>query len=700
MASTHQQTILNRFYLAYGVGALVVYVLLMALVFPWWNAANHPVLLNLSADPGTNIELMFAEDEAPLPLVPVGPAEEVVRYWGTELPPRPHYDLALSFPEGTAGVVIFRGMEVVRLSPGQKTVSLGINAFVEGQTGGVELSVSTEGVLISAEPGSRIPLPLKVASASPYEWVMGALKATFTYVVIALIILLAIGSFLRFPDGLQAYRKRTPPVEILIFAACAVAGILVHLHLVRHSMPVFSPGESDPHVLQAMDRADATLSLEQASAASPVRPGYAWFLSKVGTRVDWNMGEVALYQAVLFGCAVTVLGLSAIRLVQGYYLGPLLFLILISPPALWASRHIGIQSVLASAWFAGTAAFLFSWQREGWLRWVGFVGLGLMTAWAMAISFVGVILLVMPVGLVTGTIWWCYSIRGYQFWKIRIFWRTLGQTAIPFACALIGSLFIWRSEGGSTACTPAGPFTAGVFDVRVIEDREDYAAFVNQRAASNYRYNPATFPADGMYDPEEAYAAVPWRARLTAWGRLTGWGLFLPDVETYARQPFLTDYTLRSRYRSTVEAEEVRSSLTEIMRLTDKPVYVNEKRSNRQVVVYNETVNTIYPWFYRILFFLALGGWLIALSERKYLVIVFITPYFLNIFLQIFTFRVGNETVQFLDACLWLTAFAGLICVNPKVLQKPTDEGDRRFMSLIRPKHLMTRYRKVPRIPQ
>jgi hypothetical protein len=49
---------------------------------------------------------------------------------------------------------------------------------------------------------------------------------------------------------------------------------------------------------------------------------------------------------------------------------------------------------------------------------------------------------------------------------------------------------------------------------------------------------------------------------------------------------------------------------------------------------------------------------------------------------------------------LWLGALAGLLCINPRAMQKPTDETDRRTMQPIRPKRLFTRQETIPGIPR
>ena len=115
MDEHRQKVILRRFYISFVVTELVLYLFLMVFVLPWWHASNHPVVLSLGTGSEQNIQLAYSEDEDPLPLVPLGEPEGYQRYWGTELPPRPGYELALVFPEGTVGDVVLRDLKVTSL---------------------------------------------------------------------------------------------------------------------------------------------------------------------------------------------------------------------------------------------------------------------------------------------------------------------------------------------------------------------------------------------------------------------------------------------------------------------------------------------------------------------------------------------------------------------------------------------------------
>ena len=478
------------------------------------------------------------------------------------------------------------------------------------------------------------------------DWV----KATVGYVLVALILLFILTTLLRFPHGLPSYRRRAAGAEILIVALAALAGGFAHVYLVHHSVPIFTPGQSDPLVMQALvihQEADPGSALEATPGF-----GYPWLLSKLAPYGDWNLGIVTLGQGVLFSLSILLVSVAMVRVVQGYILAPVVLLALLSPPAIWASRHIGVQSVLASATLLSLGVFLCLWQREGVLRWIGFVLLGCVMAVAAAVSRQGLLLLILPLGLLIGATWWSLSIRGVEFWKLPVLWTTFGQILIPFVLVVAFPLL-------------AAPPLPELPQAEVVSLGHE----------------------------------VPLQARFVEWGRAAGWGLFLPQRESYGNPLANTDYRVRFGFRSGAEADSVREPLTRMMRLTRQPVHISERKSNTHVVSYNETFVSFYTWFYRLLFFAAIAGWMIGLAERKYLAGILMLPYVTNILAQVFLFEVVNYNIQSLDACLWFGALTGLLCVNPKALQKRTDETDRRCMAPIRPKRLLTRFKKTRRIP-
>jgi hypothetical protein len=697
MDENRHKVVLRRFYLTFFSLAMVVYLLLMGFVLPWWHASNHPVQVTLGAGTAEKIELAYSPNEDPLPLVPIGEPEGYQWFWGTELPPRPGYDLALVFPEGTTGEVVLKDIKVIRLTNGKETFSLGEGGLTDPADGLVHVRKTSSGFRIRADAGGSLQLAFNIPPVSPFSWLVVWFKSTVGFLIVAVVLFFTLATFIRFPDSVQAFRKRTPSYEVLILLACAIAGALVHLHLVRHAIPSFSPGESENFILQAIG-----VKADGSSLASPgLRPGYPAFLEQVASWTDWDLSNHTLVQAILFSLAAILLGLSCVRLIQGYILGPFVFLAFISPPALWASRHIGPESILSSAWIAALASFIFFWQRDGLLRWPAIVIFSGFAFLATAVSPAGLVLYFLPAALLVGTLWWTISVRGTEFWGMPILWKSVSQSLVPFVVLIIGSVTFSGNEAGSPSIlsipspSQSAPYSSGMFEVGALVGQQAYLDFINDRSANGFTFDG---PVMKRY-PDMAgasYKALPLRAKLVAWGRLTGWGMFLPDVTTYGQQPLIKDYQLRTKFRNEAEAESIRNSVSLVMRQTGIVVHVMEKWSNRQIVAYNQSVLPVYKWFYRVLLLSALAGWMIGLAERKYLAAILVLPFLLKVITHILTFNVNSESIQSLDMCLWLGALAGLLCVNPKAMQKPTDESDRRCMPPIRPKRLMTRHKDVP----
>jgi hypothetical protein len=245
----------------------------------------------------------------------------------------------------------------------------------------------------------------------------------------------------------------------------------------------------------------------------------------------------------------------------------------------------------------------------------------------------------------------------------------------------------------------SAPFTTGMFEVSSLGTGELYEAVIRERAVNGYQFDgPAMSAFPGLAD--KSAEALPARAMVMAWGRLSIWGLFLPNIETYSGHPLLSDFALGTRFKSPKQATAVQESLTRLMRDTGQLVHVQERRSNRQIYAYNKTVGEIYRWLYRVLLMGGLVGWMIGLADRKSLATVLVLPYLINILYHVLFMDIGSHWIQSLDAFLWLGALSGLLCINPKALQKPTDETDRRTMQPIRPKRLFTRQRVIPGMPK
>ncbi|MEX0320910.1 MAG: hypothetical protein AB3N63_02045 [Puniceicoccaceae bacterium] len=706
MGESRQRIYLRRFKIAYGIGALVVYALLIAFSFSWWHASNHPVKITMGADSSQQMQLQFAKGESPLKLVPLGNVEDYHWTWGTELPPRAKYDLALVFPDGTTGEVLLKEVEVTRLAPEKKRSLLLNDSVVDSEDGSVRINNTINGALISAKPGGVLPVEIEFPVLSPYEWLKSFFHATVGYLIAALAVLLMIVTLLRFPDNLVAYRKRAPAAELAIVVICVAIGAWLHIQLVRNSMPDFEAGSSEHDIILALEF-EKGIEHVNHSGYLPARPGYAYFLSQILSPDHKDLSSVALTQAIIFSLAMLLLGLACTRLVQGYFIGPVVMLAMLSPPAVWASRHIGEESLVVSFWILALAIFIWMWKRSQPTRWVGFVLFGIIVSYASTVSVMGLLLMSLPLSFVIGTLWWCISIRGVQFFKLPLLWKTFAQCMVSVVILIATSVtMIWMLPGAASMTSipiseSSAPFVSGMFDVRSVGDGPAYNSLINERFRSGYRYDG---PAMSAYQelPSASRDLLPLRAKLVGWGRLSAWAIFFPNTKTYAMDSLVPDYNARLTFRSRLQGQNVRDAIAQIMRETGEHVQLLEKRHNKWVALYNNLVVPKYRFFYRILFIVAIAGWLIGLSERKYLASVFMIPFLLNIVLHVYMLHIKGGEVQSLDSFLWLSAVCGLAAADRKSLQKHVDETDRRFLSVVRPKRLFTRFdgmRRGPHVP-
>lgn len=725
---------LKRLYLAYAVGAFALYLILMVFVFPWWHAANHPVVLTLGAPHDAEMSLVFNDSGESVPIAPLGEVEPYHWYWATELPPRPGYDLALYFPEGTGGEWMLSEVKLSTLSPKRSDVTIELATLADDLPTGIQVRRLENGWGIIARSGTSLPLSNSLPPPSPGKWVGSWLSATVGYVLVSGIVLLMLGTALRFPDGIRARKHYISPFETGFLVLGVLAGTIVHLYLVNNSMPDYWPADSTSYAMKAVSLATES-SYDTGTHEYELNrmPGFPVFMAVVFKLFGWNLKAVILAQAALFSVSILCLALSVRKLIHGWLIGPVAFAALISPAAIWASRQIATESTFASAWILALAAFLYLWQHSGTRRLTGWILFGLATTAAVAIRPNGILLLCLPGFLLIGTIWWAWSFRGKDFWKMSLIWKTLGHVAIPCVLVVlfIGSWslrnFVSRGYPKPTDLTEVvwanAPFFAGIFDIRAAKNKKELTWFVNERQNSGYwfhgwslrkyRFREITDQYQKIEDRsilrlEQELAEfnqasdelIPLRAKLVGWGRVAGWGLFFPKIGAHTTDPLNQNYKVMSKFPSDKRGEQIRKNLRWATRTVQKEIKIEEAISNVWVVRYNATLVPLYPLIYRFLFLTALFGWLVAMSERKYLAAALITPYLLNIFLNVYFMYIIGRYVQVLDASLWMAALAGLACLNPHALQEPTTETDRRCIPPIRPKRLLTRFAAEPGTPQ
>jgi hypothetical protein len=713
-----------------GLGILA-YPVLLWLVLPWWQAANHPVHVEVSAPVGTPMALVLEDELEPLPLVPIGTTEGGThRFWGTELPPRPDYVLSLSFPEGTDAEVVFHGITFIELSHARRDIRWSPETLSSENPARLRLRVLEDGWGIRADAGAEVPLSGLPPALADRAGFSGWSSFTLTYIALSVLGLLIVVSCLRFPAHVLGRREATPYRETVVLFLLLAVGSAIHLHLVGESMPDYWPADSTSYAMKSVALVtEGTYDTGTHEYELNRMPGFPVFMALVFMVAGWNLNAVTLTQGILFCLAVTFLCLNLRHLVRGYWIGLAGLGALVSPPAVWASRQIATESTFVSIWILSLAAFLFLWQRRGKWRWVGFVVFGIGATVAVAIRPNGILLLALPGMLFTGTVFFCVFYHGKDFFRLPVLWRTVGQVTIPCAMVLL-FVFAWswrnyesRGYGKPTDLTEIvhanAPFFAGTFDIRAARDAPEYAWFVNERNSSGfwfhgwslrkYRFQQITDQyrdiGDGSIARLEAELAefnaasaerIPLRAKLVGWFRVGGWGLWFPDKGAYTVDPLNQDYSVLTAFPGKGRADHVHRNLKWATRNVEERITIEETTDDPWIDAYNRLLVPVYPWIYRALLAAALLGWLAALVRKTFTASAFVIPFMLNVLLNIYFLYIIGRYVQVLDAALWMAALTGLAALSANSLQSSIPDQERRCLNAKIPEHLLTRFANAP----
>ena len=363
------------------------------------------------------------------------------------------------------------------------------------------------------------------------------------------------------------------------------------------------------------------------------------------------------------------------------------------------------------------------------MRLVGWVLFGLATTCAVCIHPSGFLLLVLPVFLLIGALWWSYSNRGSRFWRIPVLWSTVGQTAIPLTMVLgVFYAITWVDSLDSSAQGVNGfteiehshsPFAAGYFDVTALGVEDEYADLIKARSAAGYAFNGwdlrqfylDSMKGRGQMNPHDLidqldfdqwefnhsiHQSVPFRARLAAMGRVAGWAVSSPKLNAYSLEPISPSYKVINTILDPETDRILRGKLSHVASNTELPLRLTKAISDPWVGLYNRSVVVIYPWIYRILFLFSLVAWMLAVSERKYLATALVTPFLFLVLYHIYQVHVLGDELQALDAVLWMAILCGFFSVSKNTLQTVTAEDDRRCLPPVKPKRLLTRHAHNP----
>ncbi|NDV62702.1 hypothetical protein G0Q06_09595 [Puniceicoccales bacterium CK1056] len=730
MTSLPQRDVLRRFLLAYGIFASLLYVFLMLVAFPWWQASNHPVLLTVGANKNTEIRLGFSAHDEELLFIPAGKVTSFHWNWATELPPKKQYDLRLEFPKGTNGEVILKEVTVLNLHPNEGDVSLDLSELVDTPKDNVRIRKLGDGWGVLARPGGSFELPQGSLEQPSLAWFKDWVAATWGYLLFSGMGLLLFVTALRFPNAIEPRKRLVPVYETAALIIGVVAGTAIHLHLLKHAVPGYISGDATAYLMAALVGSPVSSQAPEALSyfASPL-PLYPLLLRFGLQLLNGDINAFILVQGIVYSVSILLLALSLRRLVHGYLIGLVAFLILVSPFGVWASRHIEPTSFSASFWVLAIAAFIFLWQRSGLLRLTGWILFSLAATGAACTQSSGFILLALPTFLFIGALWWSYSNRGRNFWKIPVFWSTVGQVAIPFAIVLMTYFSIntvksldgtYSGMNGLTDIHQASaPFSSGFLDVRAIGDDDEYASFIKARNDAGYAFGGWSLrqhllarleSPDGMSLAQRVEALqmrtsefvesnegrISFPAKLAVIGRIGGWAFAAPQKTAFSLEPITPSYEVPHAFADMEIAEAIQGELSLVASGTDLPIRLIKANSDPWVYLYNHSIVLVYPWLYRVLLIISLVGWTLAVSERKYLATAFISPFFLLIVYHMSQMHILGAELQTLDAVIWVSALGGITSVLKNTLQKETAEDDRRCLPPVKPKRLLTRHTRRP----
>lgn len=669
-------------------------VVLWCLLFRWWGAATTPVVVHLEAPAESRIEVAWQAGEAPLPLVPVGAVEDgVATRWTTELPPRPTYTLGLRFPDGVAQGRL-SVTRVYRLVPQKSPLA----EFWAGQAAGWQaggfsgVERTDRGMVFAAQAGARLDWSEPVATGAGLF--SGTALAAIGFFVLGGVLLLAlVFAGLRFPERLALPSTHWGKGSCALAAGVFAGSAALFLHFVNASFPVYWLNDSTSYLNIALAWwQHGTFDAGGYEYELNRMPGYPWFAATALAAFGPELESIVRLQGLLavgaFGALFVVVG----RWLRPWQVCLAIPLVLLSPPVVWAARVLATESVFTSLWVLATAVFLQAWSRPTGRHWLWLTLFGLIVAGATLVRANAILLLALPGCAGVGCVWRiCLSPgRGSA---LRAQLPVLAALAVPFAWVLLANgVLSWRNFEARGFARPSdlGPavaanesFNSGMLDVRALADAEEYAYVVRERwkrgyffpgwGLRHYRFLVVTdhyAKLDRSTTVADLAATVkdfavenrrwlPWQARAVGWWRVLGWGLWLPERGPSTQDPLQQLYPLEIGFVDQRESAEVEKRLTWLARNAPRLGYTEEPGS-ALIRGYNRLVPA-YPWIYRLLGLSSIGVLAWAAWRRAGLGLVLLTPFFLNVLLNVFFLYIVGRYVQVLDGMLilgWLTMVA------------------------------------------
>lgn len=683
------------------IALLLAFAVLIVRIAPWWHAGVTPVELVLNAPTDSEIWLHWSEGKPPLRMVPVG--DEVngwCWFWGTELPPRPAYSLAVEI-RPLEETLPFSELRIWRLSP-RKSLLEGISAVEEPEEWSVEgiqvIGRGTDRVELDASEGGTIRFTGTI-DRRPENYLATLWLPLANLLVLGLLGVGLFGSGWRFPESLVvrgggwSRYQAIGGIAVFLFAAG------IHWHLATTSVPGYWPADSTSYADKGLALAyGQTFDTGGYEYELNRTPGYPLLIAFTLRFVEPTLNAVVQVQTAVALVCFGVFFWQLRRFLRSWLLLVTMPLVLWSPPLVWASRQIATESLFVSCWVIATGCAIQFWMepraKHRWIAWTVFIGAVTLGTLARAN---GILLLVLPGCALIGMAVRAYHARPGLLRAAAPPWSKVAGLLAPFIVVVIVlAAWSWRNAVSRGYARPSdlapivaanAPFNAGMLDVRAFENEEEYAWLLRARrdqgyffpgwSLRNHRFREITNQWKELDDTTIGKLAdslksfvkrnnelIPWEARIVAWWRVLGWGLWVPKYGAFTQDSLQSGYQVRVEHETEWLAKTVQQRFDWLSRDRGNGVAyprlsVKEGTPSFIKALYNQLVPA-YPIVYRLLVVAGVAALVWSVHRRHFVPVVLLAPFFVNLLLNVYFLYVIGRYLQVLDAMLLLgvaTAF-------------------------------------------
>jgi hypothetical protein len=341
---------------------------------PWIHVARSPVEVRMRAPLDVRAEVSW-EIGSPhyLPLVPIlDPDGKTASSWVAELPARPVYHIAIHFQTPLRNV-LFRRITLIDTRHADVPIYdrkwADAPPWIAGK--GIMATADNRELVLDSDTGGRL-VDLDEISLEPVVLWWPVLEIWLGLIsIVALAALLILPLFQR-PDP-QNMAPQWPKGSKWIWIAFAVA-MVIHISLILHALVVIAGGDTGIYLLQGLDLAQHGAyragGMEFELNRLPGYPLLICIMLLIGG--GYHLTHIAIAQGVLFCVSVLLFAISMRRWLRPMVAAGAIFVAILSPAQVWASRSILTESSFGSFCLLAIAALfahIASGQRKSkiWL---------------------------------------------------------------------------------------------------------------------------------------------------------------------------------------------------------------------------------------------------------------------------------------------------------------------------------------------